>query len=93
MSGTYKGKEESLKQYDYLKCIEELNELATILMQQWNKPHKDLSGKVVEELGDTLYRIENMMDYYDRDAVIFRKKYKEERCNQVRAQKLKADGS
>ena len=56
MSGTYKGKEESRKQYDYLKCIEELNELATVLMQQFNKPHKDLSEDVVEELGDVYYR-------------------------------------
>ena len=87
MSGTYKGKEESRKQYDYLKCVEELNELATILMQQFNKPHKDLSEDVIEELGDVYYRLDNMMDYYDRDLVLARKLYKAERCARVRASK------
>ena len=89
MSGTYKGKEESRKQYDYLKCIEELNELATVLMQQFNKPHKDLSEDVVEELGDVLYRVQNIMDYYDQDEVLARKLYKAERCDPVRARKPK----
>jgi len=90
MNGTYKGKEESKKQYDYLKCIEELNELATVLMQQFNKPHKDLSESVVEELGDVYYRLDNMMDYYDRDLVLARKLYKADRCDPVRSQKTNA---
>ena len=87
MSGTYKGKKESLKQYDYLKCVEELNELSTVLIQQFNKPHKDYGEEIVEEMGDALYRLENMMDYYDRKKVIQRKKYKAERCAEVRASK------
>jgi hypothetical protein len=87
MSGTYKGKKEPRKQYDYLKCIEELNELATVLMQQFNKPHKDLSGDVVEELGDVYYRLDNIMDYYDEDSVLARKLYKANRCGPVRLRK------
>jgi NTP pyrophosphatase (non-canonical NTP hydrolase) len=90
MSGTYKGKEESRKQYDYLKCIEELNELATVLMQQFNKPHKDLSEDVVEELGDVYYRLDNIMDYYDGDLVSARKLYKADRCDLVRSRKTNA---
>ena len=89
MSGTYKGKKESLEQYDYLKCIEELNELSTVLIQQFNKPHKDYGEKIVEEMGDVLYRLKNMMDYYDRDEILARKRYKEERCDPVRAKKPK----
>ena len=87
MSGTYKGKKESLKQYDYLKCVEELNELSTVLIQQFNKPHKDYGEEIVEEMGDVLHRLENMMDYYDREGVIQRKKYKAEKCAGVRASK------
>ena len=87
MNGIYKGKKESLKQYDHLKCVEELNELATILMQQFNKPHKVYDDEIVNEIGDVLYRLKNMMDYYDRKAVLARKKYKEERCDPVRAKK------
>ena len=87
MSGTYKGKKEPLKQYDYLKCVEELNELSTVLIQQFNKPHKDYSEEIVEEMGDALYRLENMMDYYDRDGVIRRKRHKAEKCAGVRASK------
>ena len=92
MSGTYKAKKESLKQYDYLKCIEELNELSTILIQQFNKPHKVYDKEIVEEMGDVLYRLENMMDYYDRDAVMQRKKYKAERCAGFRASKWSVEG-
>jgi len=90
MSGTYKGKKESLEQYDCLKCVEELNELSTILIQQFNKPHKNYGKEIVEEMGDALYRLENMMDYYDREKVIQRKKYKAERCAGVRASKRSA---
>ena len=90
MSGTYKGKEEPKKQYDYLKCIEELNELATVMMQQFNKPHKTYDEEIVEEMGDVLYRIENMMDYYDRDLVLARKSYKADKCDPVRERKTNA---
>ena len=90
MSGTYKGKEESKKQYDYLKCIEELNELATVLIQQFNKPHKDLSEDIVEEIGDVYYRLENVMDYYDRDLILARKLYKADKCDPVRSRKTDA---
>jgi NTP pyrophosphatase (non-canonical NTP hydrolase) len=90
MSGTYKGKEESREQYDHLKCIEELNELATVLMQQFNKPHKDLSEDIVEELGDVYYRLENVMDYYDRDLILARKLYKADKCDPVRSRKTNA---
>ena len=87
MNGTYKGKKEPLKQYDYLKCIEELNELATILMQQLNRPHKAYDDEIVDEMGDVLYRLENMLEYYDRKKVLARKKYKSEKCDPVRAKK------
>jgi len=91
MSGTYKEKKESLKQYDYLKCIEELNELSTILIQQFNKPHKVYDKEIAEEMGDVLYRLENMMDYYDRNAVEQRKRHKAERCAGFRASKRGAE--
>ena len=34
------------------KLIEELLELATIIMQQKNKPHKDLTRKIENEIAD-----------------------------------------
>jgi NTP pyrophosphatase (non-canonical NTP hydrolase) len=89
MSGTFKIKAESRRQYDYCKCIEELNELATALMQQFNKPHKVLASEITEEMGDVLYRIENLLDYYDRKAVLTRKKYKAAKCDPIRAKKTK----
>jgi len=56
--------------YDVLKCVEELNELATVLIQQNNKPHKDLSGKIIEELGDAKYRMDNLIvKYYGTENV------------------------
>ena len=76
-----------LKEYDFRKCVEELNELATVLMQQINKPHKDLSVGIVEEMGDVFYRMENMLDHYDRDLVMERKKHKKEKCKKIRNNK------
>ena len=53
-----------------LKCVEELNELATVLIQQNNKPHKDLSSKIIEELGDAKYRMDNLIvKYYGTENV------------------------
>ena len=34
------------------KLVEELLELATIIMQQKNKPHKDLTRKIEDEIAD-----------------------------------------
>ena len=58
-------------------------------MQQFNKQHKDFSYEITEEMGEVLYRLKNMMDYYDRNAVVARKKHKSSKCDPVRAKKYK----
>ena len=40
------------------KLVEELLELATIIMQQKNKPHKDLTRKIESEIADVKVSIQ-----------------------------------
>ena len=52
-----------------LKCIEELNELATVLMQQHNKPSKDMYSKIQDEIADVKYRVGQVERYYNQPAI------------------------
>ena len=52
-----------------LKLVEELNELATILMQQHNKPDKNFSSDIIEEIGDVELQLERLKKYYDKKAI------------------------
>lgn len=64
------------KEWDMRKTAEECSELATVLIQQLNKPHKDLTEEVIEELGDVIFRVERLKKYYDSDKVTKRFLYK-----------------
>ena len=65
------------KKRKMMKVVEECNELATILVQQINKPHKDFTDKIIEELGDVLFRIERLEKHFDikliKDRINFKK--------------------
>ena len=52
-----------------LKLVEELNELATILMQQHNKPDKNFASDIIEEIGDVELQLERLKKYYDKKAI------------------------
>ena len=52
-----------------LKCIEELNELATVLMQQHNKPSKDMASKIQDEIADVRFRLGQLEKYYDKQTI------------------------
>ena len=56
------------QEWEMRKTAEEC-ELTTILVQQLNKPHKDLGDEIVEELGDVLFRIERLKSYYDNEEL------------------------
>ena len=64
------------KKRDILKCVEELNELASVLIKQHNKPRKDYHDHIIEEIGDVIYRVDNLYNYYDKDKVQKRIDYK-----------------
>ena len=40
------------EKHTFLKCVEELNELAVELLQAVNKPNKNNWGKVYDEISD-----------------------------------------
>ena len=46
----------------FLKCVDELNELAAVLMQQINKPHKRKRKSILSEISDVELRIKNLKD-------------------------------
>ena len=55
--------------HDANKLAEELLELATELVKQSNKPHKDYHDKIQDELADVAYRLDKMVEWYDTKAM------------------------
>lgn len=62
--------------YNILKAVEELNELSTVLMQQYNKPGKVPTSAVIEELGDVAIRLQILERIYGQEAIDTRIKEK-----------------
>ena len=63
-----------------MKLVEELNELAAVIMQQNNKPYKDLTKEIQDEIADVkvwLSEYEELFDwnYIDNRITNKRKKY------------------
>ena len=63
------------------KLVEELLELATIIVQQNNKPHKNLTKKIENEIADvkmwlTEYAYKLDWNYIDDRIKVKRNKYK-----------------
>ena len=63
-----------------MKLVEELNELATAIMQQDNKPYKDLTEEIQDEIADVkvwLSEYEELFDwnYIDNRITNKRKKH------------------
>ena len=62
-----------------MKLVEELNELATAIMQQENKPHKNLTVEIQDEIADVkvwLSEYEKLFDWNYIDDRITLKKQK-----------------
>ena len=51
----------------FLKCAEELNELAVELLQAVNKPNKNNWGKIFDELEDVRKWIKELMEIKEND--------------------------
>ena len=69
-----------MSQKSAMKLVEELNELATAIMQQNNKPHKNLTKEIQDEIADVkvwLSEYEELFDwnYIDNRITNKRKKY------------------
>ena len=69
-----------MSQKTAMKLVEELNELATAIMQQNNKPYKDLTKEIQDEIADVkvwLSEYEELFDwnYIDNRITNKRKKY------------------
>jgi NTP pyrophosphatase (non-canonical NTP hydrolase) len=63
-----------------MKLVEELNELATAIMQQHNKPHKNLTIDIQDEIADVkvwLAEYEELFDwdYIDERITLKKQKY------------------
>ena len=55
--------------HDANKLAEELLELASELVKQVNKPHKDYHDKIQDELADVAYRMDRMIEWYSTEAM------------------------
>lgn len=71
--------------YNIRKTIEELQELSLILTQQLNKPNKDYTSKINEEIAHVLIRMEYLTNKYSKDDIIkqINKKLKQLRKNVI----------
>ena len=52
-----------------MKLVEELNELATAIMQQRNKPHKDLTIDIQDEIADVKVWLAEYEELFDRNYI------------------------
>jgi NTP pyrophosphatase (non-canonical NTP hydrolase) len=62
-----------------MKLVEELNELAAVIMQQNNKPYKDLTKEIQDEIADVkvwLSEYEELFDWNYIDNRITNKRCK-----------------
>jgi len=48
-----------------MKLVEELNELATAIMQQNNKPYKDLTKEIQDEIADVKVWLSEYEELFD----------------------------
>ena len=68
-----------MSQKTAMKLVEELNELATAIMQQNNKPHKNLTKEIQDEIADVkvwLSEYEELFDWNYIDNRITNKRKK-----------------
>ena len=70
------------RERDLRKAAEECSELATVLIQQLNKPHKDFSKNITEEMGDVLFRLDNLRKHFDFQAITDRIEMKRKKNNE-----------
>ena len=59
-----------------LKLIEELNELATVLLQNYNKPTKEHTKEIQDEIADVKLWLEIVERRYDKEYIDKRVKHK-----------------
>jgi NTP pyrophosphatase (non-canonical NTP hydrolase) len=52
-----------------MKLVEELNELATAIMQQRNKPHKDLTIDIQNEIADVKVWLAEYEELFEWDYI------------------------
>ena len=62
--------------YNLLKTAEELNELSTILLQYVNKDNKIDKQKIIEEIGDSIIRIEVLKKLFNKKKINLRINFK-----------------
>ena len=70
-----------MKDREILKCVEELNELSTILIQQYNKPKKNFEKEIIEEIGDVYVWLNKLRNHYGKGYIKERIEYKKEKHN------------
>ena len=62
--------------HDAKKLAEELIELAGELIKQTNKPWQDRHSKIQDELADVTWRLDRMLEWYDKKAIVKRMAHK-----------------
>lgn len=66
------------RNYNLLKASEECQELSLILTQFISKGTSD--EKIIEEIGDVLFRVGILKHLFDKEKIVERKAYKISKC-------------
>lgn len=64
------------RNYNLAKAAEELQELALAITQQLNKPEKDLSQEIIDEIGDVKIRMQVLELLFPTDQIEKRVQHK-----------------
>jgi len=65
ISAIIKKTSKTMSQRIKMKLVEELNELATVIMQQNNKPYKDLTKEIQDEIADVKVWLSEYEELFD----------------------------
>ena len=66
-------------EHDHRKCMEECMELATALAFKQNKPNKDFTKEIEDEIADVYFRLEKLSHYYNWITITDRIKLKKKK--------------
>jgi len=57
---------------DHHLLLRELCSLSTVIVEQMCEPEKKMDEDIINELGDVYFRLNKIMEYYDKEKVMTR---------------------
>jgi hypothetical protein len=55
--------------FEFVKCSEKCSQLSSLLLKQVSNPDKNLRKKILDELGDSLFRLWPVINNYSEEEI------------------------